>query len=346
MLIPFVPSDLLEYPVINYFRYRNNGSVTDIKITPKIAKKYLIHYKKDPRLIYGIPKKKIKINWSKSVKNTGIYHSTGIASTTYRPLVSKVLKHTKFDPLSKIKLHKYVKQPSGESGRTVLLFIHGYAESQFIFHEQIYFRLIRERFKSDIIAIELPYHHSRQPSDSPFSGSYFLNGNPVRMLEAFRQSIIEIVSLISSLKSEYDRVLLFGISLGGHLAALSSQFLENIEIIAGLASPFLFRLASKANIAPIANNYILEHKIENLASYYKILYSTNMKYFKPFSTNEKTAVIGGHYDRIVPINQVIALSQMIHKPLFSYPGGHLTLLPWLRSLLKKIDVSYFSDFHL
>ena len=149
--------------------------------------------------------------------------------------------------------------------------------------------------------------------------------------------------MIEYLQSLYERVILFGISLGGHLTALSSQFLNNIEVIAGLASPFLFRLATKTNIVPIANNYILEHKMENLASYYKMLYSTNMKYFDPFTTNEKTAIIGGHYDRIVPFNDVVTLSKMISKPLFSYPGGHLTLLPWLRSLLKKIDTTYLND---
>ena len=293
-------------------------------------------------MIYKSTKQPVKINWSKFVKNTGIYYSTGIVSTNYRPLDEKILNHTKFEPLRNIKIHRYVKNPSSESGKSVLLFIHGYAESRFIFHEQIYFRLIRERFKSDILAIELPYHHSRQPLDSPFSGAYFLNGNPVRMLEAFRQSVIEIIAVVDYLQSLYDRVLLFGISLGGHLAALSSQFFNNVDVIAGLASPFLFRLANKTNIVPIANNYILEHKLENLASYYKMLYPTNMKYFYPFTTNEKTAIIGGHYDRIVPFNDVVALSKMINRPLFSYPGGHLTLLPWLRSLLKKIDTTYFS----
>jgi hypothetical protein len=157
------------------------------------------------------------------------------------------------------------------------------------------------------------------------------------MLEAFRQSILEIKLLINQLKEEYNRVILFGVSLGGHLVALSTQLLKDINIISALAGPFLFRLATKTKIVPVANNYITQHKEQGLTSYYKILYPTNLKYFTPLTTNKNTAIIGGFYDRIVPFDFVQDLSQTLQKPLYSYPGGHLTLLLWLKSLLSKID---------
>ena len=64
------------------------------------------------------------------------------------------------------------------------------------------------------------------------------------MLEAFRQSIIEMQFLVSFLKETYDKIIVFGVSLGGHLVALGSQLINGINMVSALASPFLFRLAS------------------------------------------------------------------------------------------------------
>jgi hypothetical protein len=199
-----------------------------------------------------------------------------------------------------------------------------------------YFRHFKRIFNSDdIYAIELPHHFNRQPSDSPFSGAYFLNGNPVRMLESIRQSLQEILFLSEFLKQKYKRVILVGISLGGHILALASQLLQGVDLIIGLASPFLFNL--NPIIAPVSVNIVSQMKENGHENWYKILYACNLKYFSPFTTNSNTIVIGGLYDRIVPISRVKQLSSMLRKPLLTYPGGHISLIIWLRSLLLQAE---------
>jgi pimeloyl-ACP methyl ester carboxylesterase len=336
--IHFVPSDLLEYPVINYFQYRNNGGfLDDIQLTPNVVNAYLRYYKKDPRTIFTpSSKKKFSIRWSKAVERGLFLQSIGTLISPYVPIVNEAFKDSKFEPVKKMVIHRY-KSKKKENEKTAVLFIHGYAESHFIFHEQFYFRFLNNQFNCNIFALELPYHLHRQTYDSPFSGAYFLSGNPVRMLEAFRQSIHEIKLLIHYLQGEFDRIILYGGSLGGHLVAHLSQLVDDIDIIAALASPFLFRLAVKKNIVPIARNYVDRLSSEGKTSYYKILHSTNMKYYTPFTTNEKTVIIGGEYDRIVPFEMVSDLSEMLQRPLFPYPGGHLTILLWLKPLLQQID---------
>ncbi|UCE12645.1 MAG: hypothetical protein JSV04_10680, partial [Candidatus Heimdallarchaeota archaeon] len=230
--------------------------------------------------------------------------------------------------------HHYI-QDGKEGSRCVVLFIHGYAETTFFFHELSYFRLLRKILGADIFSLELPYHFKRQPTDSPFSGAYFLNGNPVRMLEAIRQSLQEILLLVSYLKERYDRVVLFGVSLGGHIVSLATQFIADIDIITALASPFLFSINPK--IVPVSTKIVSELKEEKLTRWYKILYMCNLKYFTPFTTNRHTAIIGGRFDRIVPFSQVKKLASLLEKPLFAYPGGHLSLIAWLRPLLHQID---------
>jgi predicted esterase len=334
--IPFVPSDLLEYPVINYFQYRNNGFLDDIQLTPRVVNAYLPFYKKDPRKIFTPAPKVLKIHWSKA-KERGLFReSIGTLTSPYTPVVNDVFNEPKFDPVKNMIIHRY-KRKKKDNQKTAVLFIHGYAESHFIFHEQFYFRFLANQFKSNIFALELPYHLQRQPKKSPFSGAYFLNGNPVRMFEAFRQSIHEIKLVIDYLRGKYDKIILYGSSLGGHLVAHLSQLVDDIDIITALASPFLFKLATKTNIVPIAHNSVSQLGAENLTSYFKILYPTNMKYYTPHTTNERTAIIGGEYDRIVPFEMVQDLGKMLHKPIFPYPGGHLTILIWFRPLLRQID---------
>ena len=198
--IHFVPSDLLEYPVINYFQYRNNGEfLEDIQLTSKIVKAYLRYYKKDPRKIFTpTSKKNLNIRWSKAVEWGFFLQSIGTLVSPYVPIVNEAFKDFKFEPVKKMIIHKY-KSKKKVNENTAFLFIHGYAESHFIFHEQFYFRFLKNQFNCNIYALELPYHLHRQTHDSPFSGAYFLSGNPVRMLEAFRQSIHEIKLLVEYL---------------------------------------------------------------------------------------------------------------------------------------------------
>jgi pimeloyl-ACP methyl ester carboxylesterase len=334
----FVPTDLLEIPAVNYFRYRNRGKVDDFNLSKKFIQTYMPFYGKDPRKFFLLNQSSVisKPTWTKETVRGPFLHSTGYTQTPYRPL-SPILQEEKYSPVLHMVTQRYLSKNHNGKKRpdTVVLFVHGFAEESFKLQEQGYFRLFNHTFHSDIFALELPYHFHRQPSDSPFSGAYYLNGNPIRMLESIRQSIQEIMHLVNIIKQNYSRVILFGISLGGHLIAMVSQFLKEVDIIAALASPFLFRLNPR--IVPISSNIVNQIKLEGHTDYYKILYATNLKYFSPHTTNRNTTIIGGRYDRIVPFSQVMNLAKMLEKPLFAYPGGHVSIIFWLHSLLHQIN---------
>jgi pimeloyl-ACP methyl ester carboxylesterase len=339
-----VPTDLLEIPVINYFKYRNNGVFDDFDTVNDVIQTYLPSYGKNPREIFHFNESPnfSETIWTKKRKVGGFIHSTGLVKTSYKPM-SPILRDKKYDPVFKLITQKYEKKIHNGALKTenIVVFIHGYAEDTFKLHEQSYFRLFKYNFNSDVLALELPYHFHRQPSDSPFSGAYYLNGNPIRMLESVRQSIQEIVHLVNSLKEEYSRVIIFGISLGGHLVALSSQFLNGVDIIAALATPFLFRINPK--IVPVSTKIVKYIKTQGLIDSYKILAATNLKYFTPHTTNKNTAIMGGRYDRIVPFSQVKILAKMLNKPLLAYPGGHISIIFWLNSLLSQINRGFLES---
>ncbi len=341
-MVPLVPSDLVEYPIINYLKYRNKGKIKDEDLSSSLISRYTQYYRRDPRdfFLEDFKADSFDIKWNKPVSVGRFLRFSGQIPSPFRPL-SLILQQQKYHRnLRMIAYHYRVKKNrNSKNKKTVVLFIHGFAETTFSLHEMSYFRLFDQIFHSDIFAFELPYHFHRQPNDSPFSGAYYLNGNPIRMLEAIRQSIQEILFIIQYyLKEKYERVIMFGISLGGHLAALTTQFLTDVDIICALASPFIFRLNSK--IVPISTDIVSQLKRRGRTNWYKILYACNLKYFAPYTTNPHTAIIGGHYDRIVQFDRVQNLARMLKKPLYSYPGGHLSLIFWLRSLLRKINENY------
>lgn len=339
-------TDLIEYPLIQFYSHRNQGEISDLNLSPSNLDKYMKYYLKDPRNLFleNLHPLTNGFNWTKEIPRGKFFHSIGTQKTPFKPILKTVFKHEKFDPTLCMVTHLYRHKTISnmEEKKTALVYIHGFAESKFTLHEPTYFRLFHRVFECEIYALELPYHLHRQPLDSPFSGSYFINGNPIRMLEAFRQSIQEIISLTRYLREDkgYKRVILLGTSLGGHLVAVCSQFLEGIDIVAALASPFLFRLGSRTSIAPIATKTATEVKKRDLAKYYKILYPCNLKYFSPFTTNENTVIIGGRFDRIVPFEWVQDLATMLEKPLLHYPGGHVTLAVWIYPLLRQVELVF------
>lgn len=332
------PSDLIEIPATTYFKIRNDGELVDSYPSENSVNRYLSFYKKDPRIFFKMAKQNTpSISWITTIDRRIFTHSIGTFDSHYQSLDETIFDDEKYKPSIHPILHRYQYNQSSPSKDTALLFIHGFAESRFLIHEHSYFRLFNRKFNSDIFALELPYHQQRAPLDSPFSGAYFLNGNPVRMVEAIRQSLFELLTIIQHLKQTYSRVIVFGVSLGGHLAALLSQLVENIELVIAQSSPFLFKLSSKTNIVPLATKTIKSYQKDKVTSFYKLLYPTNLKYFAPFTTNKKTILIAGKFDRIVPYADSKKLSIMIKKPIIAYNGGHLTILPFLNTILKKVE---------
>lgn len=166
-----VPSDLVEFPVINYFKFRNKGNLSDTDLSQSFISRYERYYRKDPRsfFIENFKSKLHNINWSEDITRGPFFHSTAKLSTPYRPL-SPILQRAKYRPVLNMITHQYQhKDFKGQDSKSVVCFIHGYAENTFIFHELSYFRLFSRIFNSNILTLELPYHFHRQPEDSPFS---------------------------------------------------------------------------------------------------------------------------------------------------------------------------------
>lgn len=191
-----------------------------------------------------------------------------------------------------------------------------------------HFRIFQLIYNADIFAIELPYHMSRNPVG--FSGQGFLDKDPIRTVEAFRQSIIESMYLYKGLRTIYDDVGISGISLGGHIASYIGMFIkEDIFLLPCLAGTPFSQNLKNLRISPNLLNYVRKN---NIHLYLKVLDFTNFKTTK----KEKEFLFGGRFDSIIDSKTVLRLGKHLQCKTFIVPTGHFTFAFFLPYITTKI----------
>lgn len=292
---------------------------------PETVIKYLAEYKNSLNHPMGdnsiLPFDKFKFK-SKS-------RYTFIFDSPYKPLNSFEKDYEECSELHKARIHYYPFRYSKKVKKVnkAIIYLHGWGKNSLRVEENWHFYILRQIYKTDIYALELPYHMNRNPKG--FSGQGFLDADPVRTIEAFRQSVHEVMLTYKSLKSIYQKVGIVGISLGGHIAAYSSLLLEqNIFIMACLAgTPFSHNLEN-LNISPNLVKSLGEKQLK-IHSPLNVLDFTNI----PLKhKNELLLLFGGKYDSVIDSESVLNLGKHLQCETTIVPTGHFTFafsLPYL-----------------
>ena len=230
-----------------------------------------------------------------------------------------------------VKVHYFpYKQKNNQSKKRALIYIHGWGKSSLLGERLWHFRIFQRSYKADIFAIELPYHMSRNPAG--FSGQGFLDKDPIRTVEAFKQSIIEAMYLYKGLKQIYDDIGISGISLGGHIASYVGMFIpEDIFMLPCLAgTPFSHNLKN-LRISPNLLSYVWKY---NIHKYLHVLDFTNFETAK----KEHEYLFGGRFDSIIDTKTVLRLGKHLQCKTFVMPTGHFTFafsLPYVTTKIAK-----------
>jgi hypothetical protein len=214
--------------------------------------------------------------------------------------------------------------------RKALIYIHGWGKGSLITERLWHFRIFQLSYKADIFAIELPYHLSRNPGG--FSGQGFLDKDPIRTVEAFKQSIIEVMFLYKGLKAIYKTIGISGISLGGHIASYVSLFInDDIFLLPCLAGTPFAQNVKNLRITPNLMNYVRKHNIDK---YLEILDFRNFKAIK----KEKLFLFGGRFDSVIDSKTVLRLGKHLQCKTYIMPTGHFTFafsLPYITTKIAK-----------
>jgi dienelactone hydrolase len=107
--------------------------------------------------------------------------------------------------------------PRSGPRRSALIYVHGWLEPGPWIEEAVLLPRLHDELGVDVLHIQLPFHGSRNPRSALFHGEFFWSADLVRTVEAVRQSVIDVRTLMAWLRAVhgYEEIGVTGISLGG-----------------------------------------------------------------------------------------------------------------------------------
>jgi pimeloyl-ACP methyl ester carboxylesterase len=128
-------------------------------------------------------------------------------------------------------------RPAAARRRPRLVYLHGYMQPETYVEELTLLTSVALQLNTEVIQIQFPYHGRRTPRGARFSGEFYWTADLVRSVEALRQTLLDVRTLLSWLLEEDSRpVGVSWLSLGGavtlSLTCLEDRFAFSIPLIA------------------------------------------------------------------------------------------------------------------
>ena len=196
-----------------------------------------------------------------------------------------------------------------------------------------YFRLQREVYMVDrlyrsglnVVLLMLPFHGPRNPRSSLFGGQFFPGTSPQRTNEAFRQSIWDVRSLLTWLRSERcGKLGVMGMSLGGYVTALLASTEPDLD--------YAISMIPMVSMADLLWEHGANHPIRKEAEQRGITLDLTRSLYRvhsplerpPLLPPERLMVVAGRGDRICSPDHVEQLWEHWGRPARHwFPGGHI-----------------------
>ena len=218
----------------------------------------------------------------------------------------------------------------------VAILSHGWAHDERRALEVIYVEpLLRKGFT--VAMLSHPFHFERTPAGF-YSGELMVSGDVMLTVEAFRQSVADLVGLTNWLRDGGDRrVGLVGYSLGGYLAALVACLREDLDFV-------VIGAAGGSVVSPILDTGLgvnvredlsasSMHRRENLERAWGIISPERLA---PRVPKERVLLVAGAWDRIMLPASVTTLWERWDRPAIRWEDqGHYTLLAVPGRLVRR-----------
>jgi len=234
--------------------------------------------------------------------------------------------------------HIYVNYSNKSAKIGNIIFVHGLYEDNLELYN--YFISQLNNLGVDVYLFVLPFHYSRKPKSSQFSGEYFWSGNIYRSVFAFKQSLFDLYIYYTYLKSKSNLKTLFvGFSMGGGITLSLASLVE----LDGL-----FAINPVSNITSLVWNSKLFLPVKKDFESAGLDFNDVKKYFEEFEPMDKDTVstsleninIGfGLFDQINdPQNYRLLIDKWEILNFYEYKAGHLNIfrVPKLTTDISKI----------
>ena len=187
-----------------------------------------------------------------------------------------------------------------------------------------------------VYAPALPFHMGRQPEASAYSGQYLLSSDVVRTVRGHVQAATEAAALVEELRRRgYRRIILAGVSLGGHMACLA---LTRVKVEgAFLLMPGVDPLATPwhAVAGEPARRLVEEQGNGTLARAVRGASPFHLR--SPLVDNEDILFLYGDYDVMCPPERTEGLREVWQgAAAHRFPCGHITMSEHFAKVAKML----------
>nr|WP_301553574.1 alpha/beta hydrolase [Desulfuribacillus alkaliarsenatis] len=203
-----------------------------------------------------------------------------------------------------------------------IILVHGWRASNYSRIEKMFLADLKKH-GYNIYLFALPYHLSRTPEHSLYSGEYMISANIDRTFMAIKQAVTDLRALIHHIKAKEEKVIVIGISLGGLITNLTGVVEKQID---RLVSIFYANNLAYSVWQTIPGKYIKKELKDNdvtyekLNDYWAVTVPSN---FSPIIPKENILLLSAKYDQYMGAEDTKLLWKKWGKPaLISYPCGH------------------------
>jgi len=210
-------------------------------------------------------------------------------------------------------------------GHDTIVCLHTWTTGYFALQRRVYMVEKLYRAGLNVVLLMLPFHGPRNPPQSRFGGQLFPGTSPQRTNEAFGQSVWDVRSLISWLRSERcGRIGVMGMSLGGYIASVLASVDAKLD--------FVVAMIPMVSMADLLWQHGENHPIRKEAEargitleQTRLIYSAHSPLeLQPVLAPERLMIVAGRGDRVCSPAHVDMLWEHWSRPrLHWFPGGHI-----------------------
>lgn len=218
-----------------------------------------------------------------------------------------------------------------------VVMIHGWRAEKLNHLENLFLKDFK-RLGYNTYSYILPFHMDRCSQSSLYNGECFISANINRTLKSIQQAISDIKTLITFIKqNKEEKIIIIGLSLGGIVSNLLSEFEEKIDVLISLfyANDLAFSIFESE-----AGKYIKNDFEENNFKYDKLKECWNIinpSVRKPIIDTSKIFLASGEYDKyVLGINTDILWENWGRPKRNIYKCGHSGVILCKKKIKKDV----------